>query len=198
VWKFYSDSCLQSLLKPVCYSLFVELWNEVIPWVVIAKPATDLCWKCQQNNNAILKASNVPDEDKAQLLLDQLKHLEKAKKEREYYKMQCQLSKENLQTSFPNFSPFQPHQPCSYQGIAHYSWDFAQQIHYPSDPFQPGPIYFKTPRKCGIFGLTNDAINIQYNYLIDEIVNTRKGANTTISYVHKQSRHGRDRCFNPR
>jgi len=90
-------------LKPVCYSLFVELWNEVIPWVVIAKPATDLCWKCQQNNNAILKASNVPDEDKAQLLLDQLEHLEKAKKEREYYKMQCQLSKENLQTSFPNF-----------------------------------------------------------------------------------------------
>ena len=57
-------------------------------------------------------------------------------------------------------------------------------MHYPSDPLQPGPIYFKTPRKCGIFGITNDAINVQYNYLIDEIVNTGKGANSTISYVH--------------
>jgi len=104
VWKFYSDSCLKSLLKPVCYSLFVELWNEVIPWVVIAKPATDLCWKCQQNNNAILKASNVPDEDKAGLLMDQLKHLEDAKKEREYYKT-VPVVKRKSSRIFPKLQP---------------------------------------------------------------------------------------------
>lgn len=27
------------------------------------------------------------------------------------------------------------------------------QVHLPSDPIQPGPIYFKTPRKCRIFGV---------------------------------------------
>lgn len=128
VWNFYSDSCQQSSLKPVCYSLFVELWNELIPWVVIAKPATDLCWKCQQNNNAILKGSNGTDSDKTQLLLEQMKHLDDAKRERDYYKMQCQSSEENLLTSFPEFTPFEPRPPCSFKGISHYSWDYAQQV----------------------------------------------------------------------
>ena len=68
--------------------------------------------------------------------------------------------------------------------MAHYSWDYAQQLHYPHNPFQPGPIYFKVPRKCGIFRVCNDGINLQYNYLIGEIVSTGKGANATISYVH--------------
>ena len=26
------------------------------------------------------------------------------------------------------------------------------QVHYPSDPMQPGPVYFLTPQKCAIFG----------------------------------------------
>ena len=25
-------------------------------------------------------------------------------------------------------------EPCSYDGIVHYSYDYAQQLHYPSDP----------------------------------------------------------------
>ena len=32
------------------------------------------------------------------------------------------------------------------------------QVHYPSDPQQPGPIYFLTPRKCAIFGICCDGI----------------------------------------
>ena len=34
----------------------------------------------------------------------------------------------------------------------------AQQIHYPSDPLQPGPIYFLTPWKCAIFGTCGEAL----------------------------------------
>ena len=37
----------------------------------------------------------------------------------------------------------------------HITLDFAQQIHYPFDPLQPAPILFKTPRKCGIFGVNS-------------------------------------------
>ena len=38
--------------------------------------------------------------------------------------------------------------PCSFNGLALYSFDFAQQAHYPSNPIkQPGPIYFKTPKE---------------------------------------------------
>jgi len=44
VWEFYKESCESSDLKAVGYSLFVELWQTLVPWVVIAKPSTDLCW----------------------------------------------------------------------------------------------------------------------------------------------------------
>ena len=60
----------------------------------------------------------------------------------------------------------------------------AQQVHYPSDPLQPGPIYFLTPRKCGIFGVCCEAIPRQINYLIDEATDTGKGANTIVSLLH--------------
>ena len=41
---------------------------------------------------------------------------------------------------------------------AHYSFDFAQQVHLPSDPLQPGPVYFLTPRKVAIFGVSCEAV----------------------------------------
>lgn len=66
----------------------------------------------------------------------------------------------------------------------HYSFDFPQQIHIPRNPMQPGLIYFKTPRKCGIFGVMCEAVPKQVNYLIDEASDVGKGANTTISYIH--------------
>ena len=31
---------------------------------------------------------------------------------------------------------------CSRSGTVHYSFDFAQQVHFPSDALQPGPMYF--------------------------------------------------------
>ena len=66
----------------------------------------------------------------------------------------------------------------------HYSYDYAQQVHYPSNPLQPSPIYFKTPRKCCIFGVCCEAIPRQVNFLVDEAVLTGEGANSTISLVH--------------
>ena len=66
----------------------------------------------------------------------------------------------------------------------HYSYDYAQPVHYPSNPLQPSPIYFKTPRKCCIFGVCCEAIPRQVNFLVDEAVLTGEGANSTISLVH--------------
>ena len=64
------------------------------------------------------------------------------------------------------------------------SFDFAQQVHYPSDLMQPGPIYFLTPRKCDIFGVCFEAIPWQLNYLIDEGVDVGKGSNTVVWLLH--------------
>ena len=54
------------------------------------------------------------------------------------------------------------------------------QVHYPSNPQQPGPLFFKTPRKCGIFGVCSEGRNSQVNYLIDESQSCGKGANISL------------------
>ncbi|MED6243846.1 hypothetical protein ATANTOWER_028284 [Ataeniobius toweri] len=66
----------------------------------------------------------------------------------------------------------------------HYSIDFAQQMHFPSNPLQPGPVYFLTPRKCGLFGVSCEGLQKQLNFLIDEGMSSGKGSNAVISYMH--------------
>ena len=78
---------------------------------------------------------------------------------------------------------------CSRDFYVHYSFDIAQQVHYPSDPLQPGPIYFLTTRKCAIFGVCCEAIPKQINYLVDECVDTGEGANTIVSKLHHFLHH---------
>ena len=71
----------------------------------------------------------------------------------------------------------------------HYSFDFAQQVHYPDNPLQPGPMYFKTARKCAVFGVCCEGVPRQVNYLIDEASDTGKGANTVVSLLHHFLKH---------
>jgi hypothetical protein len=54
---------------------------------------------------------------------------------------------------------------------------------YPSDPLQPGPIYFMVPRRCGLFGVHAEGQNRQVNFVIDEGVSAGKGANAVISML---------------
>ena len=65
----------------------------------------------------------------------------------------------------------------------HYSFDYAQQVHLPSNPLQPGPIYFLVPRKIGIFGVCCEGLPRQVNFLVDEAHLVSKGSNAVISYL---------------
>ncbi len=65
-----------------------------------------------------------------------------------------------------------------------YAFDYAQQVHFPSDPMQPGPVYFLTPRKCAIFGVNLEAIPRQVNFLTDEAGSCGKGSNAVVSQLH--------------
>ena len=120
--------------------------------------------------------------EKWKCLSDQEMHLQEAKSERPFIQRNIPACKEVLQDSVIDL--LSPRPSCSLKGTIHYSDDYAQQEHIPSNPQQPGPIYFKTPRKCGLFGICCEGIPRQVNYLIDEAVTTGKGANATISYVH--------------
>ena len=82
---------------------------------------------------------------------------------------------------------------------AHYTFDFAEQVHIPHHSRQVGPIYFKVCRKIQLFGICCDSDRKQVNYLIDEDnsigfngANTH-GPNSVISmldhYLTKHSLH---------
>ena len=117
-------------------------------------------------------------------------HLLEVTKERSLYKKAIDTAKESVQQAFSSSGQFTPPPPaekatpCSRSIEAHYSFDMAQQVFYPFDPLQPGPVYFLTPRKCAIFGVCNEAIPRQINYLIDEAVDCGKGANSIVSMLH--------------
>ena len=164
--------------KPVrCfgYREFCRVWSEVVPYIRTMPPAEDICPVCQENAARIMGSANQSEDDKKQLLSTADEHLAKAKIQREHYRKQVESSKESIN-----------------KGTVHclsYSFDHAQQVHYPSNPQQPGPIYFKVPLKCGIFGVCDEGNRSQVNYLIDEAQTCGKGANTIISMVHHFLQH---------
>ena len=71
-----------------------------------------------------------------------------------------------------------------YTGAMHYSFDYAQQVHFPCNAQQPGPLFFKTARKCKVFGICCEPKHEQVNYLIDEADLVGKGGNSTVSMLH--------------
>ena len=184
VWRCFNESCETAGKSTVSYTKFVELWKNLFPDVVVAKPMTDLCATCQENTTKLQRAANLPDEEKSECVKSQVEHLDRAKAERECYRNACRVSEDNFSSLPDEFDFTQKHGACTLDKTMHYSFDYAQQVHIPSNPQQPGPIYFKTPRKCGIFGITAEAVPRQVNFLIDEGVAVGKGANPTISYVH--------------
>ena len=115
------------------------------------------------------------------------KHLLAYTKERSNFRCVVKDSTDAVKEFFTTNDVFTPPPihcclpPLTNNITVHYSFDFAQQVHYPADPHQPGPIYFLTPRKCGIFGVRCEA---QINYLIDKAVDIGKGANTVVSLIH--------------
>lgn len=74
---------------------------------------------------------------------------------------------------------------CLRDMLMHYSFDFAQHVHCPADPLQPGPVYFKTPPKRGVLGIIimTEALPQMILFLLEEAVETEKGADTTISML---------------
>lgn len=137
---------------------------------------TDLCLTCQENKTKLLRAANLPDPEKLDCVQAQQEHLNLALTTRNLYKEACKEAERNFQAIENTIDLSEAHAPCSTTGTMHYSFDYAQQVHIPSNPLQPGPINFKTPHKCGIFGVICEAMPRQVNYLINEA--------STISFVH--------------
>lgn len=92
------------------------------------RPATDLCWTCQKNNNRIRNSANLPESDKAEAVRAQEQHLLLATGERNFYKNCCRESKEGIQEYLKVVDFTVEHEPCLYEGTVHYSYDYVQQL----------------------------------------------------------------------
>ena len=180
LWRKYSKACAEASCRAVGLTKFKNIWKLYLPHIAIMKIASDLCDTCQQNNNLIMKSVNCSEAEKSAQLIKQEQHLALAKECRDYYKQQC----EDSSIYWNSLAEEQKKSQDLLDGTLHISFDYAQNVLIPHSPQQVGPIYFKTPRKCHIFGICSESAPKQINYLIDEAVLTGKGANETISYLH--------------
>ena len=149
-----------------------SLWSKLLPYIVVAKPMSDLCWVCQKNNTNIVRGVNKSEDEKSELLKTQETHLMKATTQRSHYTGLCEKSR--IVAKDYNLVDFQKSDANSLPASFQYSFDYAQQVLYPANPMQPGPIYFKVPRRCQIFGIHAEGIGKQMNYFVDESVSCGK------------------------
>lgn len=163
--KFIDAVSVDDEIRVISESSFYYIWNLYCPQIMTMKPATDLCDTCQQNHLKLTKLSQLSFEDEATILEDAKKHLDTANLQREFYNSWREKAK--------NDSLFLVN-----------SFDYAQNVAYPSSPQQVGSSYFKANRKCTIFGIKNERTHVQTNFLVDEKDNVGKGANATISMIH--------------
>ena len=59
VWRVYKAAVKEGD-RVVASSTFRKMWSQLLPYVVVCKPASDLCWVCQANNNLIVKQASPP------------------------------------------------------------------------------------------------------------------------------------------
>ena len=182
VFKAYSSAMDLLNHRAMSETMFRDTWNKLLPFILTARPMTDLCWTCQQNNNLIYRGANLSEEEKCVRLKQQEKHLLIVHQERSLYNSMVTEARQTCKNN--ELVCFRKSGPCSRQISMHYSFDFAQQVHLPSDPLQPGPLYFLVPRKVGLFGVCCEGIPKQVNYLIDEAHLISKGSNAVVSYLH--------------
>lgn len=133
----FQQACAAAGLEAAGRSKFYDTYMAIfLPHNSVSTPSSNLCFVCQQNNLAIQKAVCLSDDEKSAQVQVAQTHLDRAKTERENHNVQ-KLIKEAKQ-QFNDSVKFQS-RPIQ----MHYSFDFAQQAHYPYDAQQTGPEYFK-------------------------------------------------------
>lgn len=195
VHQLYVDSISESGDAAVGYDAFMRIWQEKLSHIVFNNPKTDLCLVCENFKKQLNQVAAVLDEEKEkkqeelyQAALDHLKH---AQKERLYYRAHAKIAQKYYHDLVDRGETLVPSKANSRNIMSHYSWDFSQQLQYPFEDQQVGPIYFKTPRRAQLFGVCCEGIPRQVNYLIDEADFLEKNANTVISLLdHFFANHG--------
>ena len=166
----YVNRAEQEDTTHVGLTTFKTIWQRYVPEISIMRPAKDVCLVCQQNAEMLRKCAGFPPEYKEAKQKVAQAHRDAATKQRDNYNAQCAMAKSQDLETRPETMV--------------YSFDYAQNVVYPYNPEQPGPAYFSTPRRCGLFGVLCEGTNEQITYLIDEQDQIGKGTNSVLSMVH--------------
>lgn len=172
LYRRYKKACEKDEKAPFSRTKFIDLWLRQLPFI---KPATDLCWDCQQNCSLVMRSINLSEQEKSDRLEQAKHHLKLAAIQRDHYNSNVQKCCEEWDAR---------DETTAYTGPMHISFDYAQQVHYPCNALQPGPLFFKTARKCNLFGVACEPTKTQLNYLIDEAAYIGKGSDATVSLIH--------------
>ena len=101
VWRVYHAAAEAiSTVHAVAYTTFCLLWRTLVPSIIVMKPRSDLCWKCQENSTAIMHSSNGSEAEKTSTISEALEHLRIVKMERTYYKSICDECKASIEGHF--------------------------------------------------------------------------------------------------
>ena len=103
IWKVYKESAESaSLVHLVAYTTLCRLWRSLLPSVILMKPMSDLCWTCQKNSTAIMRAANLSDTEKSSKIKAAQDHLTSVQLERSFYKALSQKRKKIELVFFKN------------------------------------------------------------------------------------------------
>ena len=130
-----------------------------------------MCSTCFDFREA-LKAAEGGSEEEEVVLSDWINHKVRAEEERIFYKS-CALRANDA-------VPVQGN--C--RDLVCLSFDYAQQITLPTYPDQVGDLYFKTGRKIGGFGISDEGMRESDIFLIDEAAASGKGSNSVLSFLN--------------
>ncbi|KAI0240125.1 hypothetical protein LSAT2_009180 [Lamellibrachia satsuma] len=118
IWQLYDTAVCPLVIRKMKLRAFCQLWKQLLPYVVVANPKSDLCWVCQQNNTMVMRSLQ-PFSDKRTTC--------------DWSPLPGPNTTNNLaaaakQTTITHDLVLGPHQPNSSDISFHYSFDFAQQI----------------------------------------------------------------------
>ena len=187
VHKKYMTACAESGVRACGKSAFNLIWKSCFPHVTFMTARTDVCSKCEQHRERVSAA--VQETEKTECLAAFMEHVHEAQRERDAYNSATVAAHQELVEMQPEYTP--PYQPRSQPlKFPHYTFDYAQMVSLPHMARQPGPLYFKTPRKVQLFGVCSEGVPRQTNYLLDKEQtigpNGTKshGANSVVSLLH--------------
>ena len=162
------------------YRSFLRVWSSMCADIVIMKPREDVCATCSDLQSRISRA--ITEEQRMSCTETLRKHITKAMDRRDHYRDCIARAKIQRSEAIDANSA-----TCPY---THLTFDFAQQVTLPHHGRQVGALYFRVPRRIQVFGVANEAIPQQYNYLIDEHETIGKdgskahGPNAVVSMLH--------------